>query len=191
LQRAVVAFGLLLLSASPSFATSISLQPTDLADTTPGEDLWQYTYTVAGGTFSAENGFMILFLAADYGHLSDPAPDTDPAPFVTTDAEWDLLLFDPDLPPSADGVLDSLALVSNPLNLTFSVNVVRLAAGAPSPQTFLLYHLVNDSVVFDGEGVTQLDPGSTAVPEPASVALISTGILLQLARARRRAKRKH
>jgi hypothetical protein len=71
----------------PASAASIRFQADDLPDSTPGEDLWRYTYDVDGVTFNTDDGFAILFDFASYGHLSNPSPDTDPAPFSSTDAE--------------------------------------------------------------------------------------------------------
>ena len=42
-------------------AATITFNAANLADTTPGQDLWQYSYTVSGVTFGNGEGFSISF----------------------------------------------------------------------------------------------------------------------------------
>ena len=51
-------------------ATHIDYETEDLADTTPGEDLWQYRYDLSGLSSEAE-GFDIYFRLTDGFHLGD------------------------------------------------------------------------------------------------------------------------
>ena len=163
--------------ALPASAASIRFQADDLPDAILGEDLWRYTYDVEGATFNVDDGFIIFFDYTAFGHLSNPSPDTDPAPVSSTDAEWDVLLLQPDAGLLADGTFDALSLVNNPLGLTFAVDVVRLGAGVPGAQSFFLYHLdANGGLVVGEPGTTAPVPGTEAVPEPATLSLLATGL---------------
>jgi hypothetical protein len=166
-----------LVVAGPASAASIRFHADDLSDSTPGEDLWRYSYDVDGLTFNLDDGFVILFDNTSFGHLSNPSPDTDPTAFLSTDAEWDVLLLDPDPALLADGTFDALSLVNNPLGLTFAVDVVRLGAGVPGAQSYFLYHLdANGGVVVGQAGTIEPAQGTEPVPEPATLSLLITGL---------------
>ena len=77
-----VAF-LLLAFYSSAYAITIRFEATDLPDTVPLEDLWQYTYRVSDFNFDANVGFSILFDPSLYRNLEDPPPPIN--------ADWDIV----------------------------------------------------------------------------------------------------
>ena len=63
-----LALTLILLGTAPAAAVTITFQAIDLADVSPGNDLWRYVYVVAGFADPANVAFETLF-----------APDGAPA----------------------------------------------------------------------------------------------------------------
>lgn len=164
---------------SAASASTIRYEATDLADTTPGQDLWQYTYVVSGYAFAAGKGFSILFGPPQFESLSDPTPDTDPADGTSTDADWDVLLLQPDNPPSASGRFDALAMRS-PSSHLFSTRFVWNGPGKPGSQPFEIYD-------YDGQTIEVVETGRTTpipVPEPAVALLLALGLGLGARRRR-------
>ena len=107
-----VAFG------SPALASPISIQyvATDLTDTDPGDDLWQYAYYVSDFDFQHDDGFSIYFDVAFYQSLQDLPP--------IPNADWDPLTYQPDAVLPSPGIYDALALndhasLSDPFVITF------------------------------------------------------------------------
>ena len=78
----------LLMPIAISGATTILYEATDLADTTSGEDLWQYTYTVSDFVFDTDYGFTIFFDYQLYANLEDPPPSVN--------SDWDPIVWQPD-----------------------------------------------------------------------------------------------
>jgi hypothetical protein len=152
----------LLVPVAISGATTISYEATDLTDTTPGEDLWQYSYTVDDFLFNNMNyGFTIFFDYSLYADLEDPPP------YVNSD--WDLLVWQPDSGIPDDGAYDAFALADGAsLADPFTVSFVWLGIGAPGAQSFDVYDTAFDTV----------ESGQTApVPEPGTILLVGSGLL--------------
>lgn len=148
-----------LLCSTPLAAsgTEIFYEAHDLADATPGTDLWQYSYSVQDFVFPAGFGFSILFDYTRYGRMEPPAPAGD---------DWDVIVLQPDPALPADGLYDALALMGSPsLSNAFVQTFVWLGPGTPESQPFAVY----DS------SFQTIDTGLTAVPEP------STGMLMTIA----------
>ena len=104
---------------------------TDVADTSPGEDVWQYSYTLGDFTFAAGQGFTVFFDRALFSQLQIPPP------FVNGD--WDPLTIQPDIPLGSDGFYDALALRNAPsLADPFKVKFVWLGTGSPSVPPFVI-----------------------------------------------------
>ena len=165
--------------AESAYATVITYVATDLADTTSGEDLWQFTYTVSDNTFAADTGFTIYFDLELYSNLQDPAP------YVNDD--WDVITFPPDpcsLVWPQDGMYDAYALTDNAsLVDPFTLEFVWLGADTPGAQFFEVY---------DGITWTVLELGQTTaasaapIPEPTTIFLMATGLLSGLATFRKK-----
>ena len=166
--------------ASPAWADPIRIAylATDLADTIPGDDRWEYRYFVSGFTFSADQGFSINFDPAHYADLDDPPPAAAPG--------WDAITLQPDPGLSSAGLYDALALVdAPPIAFPFIVSFAWFGGpGEPGPQAFT----VN---TFDASGMlTVIAAGTTVpyaapVPEPATLALVALGAGAMAIRTRR------
>lgn len=158
-------------------AITITYEAIDLLDTTTGEDLWEYQYTVSDTTFTADTGFTIYFDLGLYD-LLDPFP-------VSPSSDWWVTTWDPDSNIPDDGAFDALALVDSPtLANTFTVSFVWLGASCePVNQYFDVY---------DGITWATLDSGLTissspsTVPEPTTMTLFGAGIACLLGVLRRR-----
>lgn len=163
---------LLLFPVGKSHAIQISYKAVNLADTTPGEDLWQYSYTVGDYSFDMDYGFTIYFDYFLYSNLEDPAP------YVNDD--WDPIVWQPDTAIPDDGAYDALAL-ENAASLAdpFVVSFVWLGSEVPGSQFFEVYD-PDFNIIRSGE--------TAPVPEPATLLLVGSG-LLGLAGLRKRAKK--
>ena len=161
LQSIIALFILVLFSITTVHATSIIYEATDMIDTTPGQDLWEYAYTVSDYSFDTNYGFTIFFDYTLYSDLEDSPP------FVNTN--WDTMVWQPDLSIPDDGVYDALALVNGAsLADTFTLGFVWLGSSAPGPQYFEVYDNTWNTV----------ESGQTApVPEPATLLLFGSGLL--------------
>src|SRR5262249_20287735 len=97
--RCAAALSFATLFAAPVTATTVTYQAIDLADTVPGQDLWQYRYTVTDQTFLANQGFTVYFDPQLYTLLEDPAPPVN--------GDWDILVAQPDAPGMLQGFYDA------------------------------------------------------------------------------------
>ena len=128
---------------------AIDFLATDLTDTTPGQDLWRFTYSLSGFTFQANQGFSIFFDYLSYANLQNPTPNPS--------SSWSTIAVQPDVLLHEDGFFDAQALANSPLtSIPFSVDVIWLGTGTPGPQIFYTYD-ANFTPIFSG---------STSVPEP-------------------------
>ena len=153
----------LTLSSVTARATTITYEATDLADITPGEDLWQYRYLVSGVTFPLGSGFDIFFPLAN-GFLAGDLTNT-PSP----NADWDTIALQPDPGLLDDGRYDALALVNNAsLADAFVMDFVWRGTGAPGSQRFEIF---DDTFAVIDEGITS-PAGGTPVPEPGTLTLL-------------------
>ena len=160
---------ILTLSSVTARAGTITYQATDLTDTTPGEDLWQYHYVLSGFTFSLDFGFDIFFPLSD-GFLVGDIKNTPPP-----NADWDTLALQPDPGLPADGLYDALALVNNAsLADAFVVDFIWHGTGTPGTQRFEIF---DDTFTIIDEGRT-IPAGGTPVPEPTTTLLFLSGAVL-------------
>lgn len=167
----------LMLVSLPAKATTISFVATNLPDVSPGEDLWNYTYSVSGHTFPQFSFFDIYFDPALFGTLTAGPPPN---------ADWDAAVLQQpnpvNLPPFDTGIFDAFAFVDNPsLAGVFSVDFVFLGAGVPGAQPFDVFDA--DSGLVES-GVTTLS--SETVPEPSTTALFLMGVVLVALHSHRR-----
>jgi len=154
LKRFVAAAALLAVSAT--WAQDIRYNAIDLTDSTPGKDLWQVDYTVAGplGEWASLN---LLFATAKYGPISVLA-----APGVLGVTTLDSIL-------GFDGQATITATEALPATFTgkVSLSFVWTGAGTPGPQPF---EVLSESFNVIGNGST------TPVPEPATAWLLLAGV---------------
>lgn len=144
-------------------------EATDVADTTPGEDLWQFSFTPGDFTFATGQGFTVFFDRALFSQLQSPPPSVN--------ADWDLLSVQPDLLLGSDGFYDALALRNSPvLSDPFRVNAVWLGTGSPGPQRFTIYATSFQPIA---QGQT------TNVPEPSATLLLLSALTCGIARRRK------
>ena len=148
---------------STSFATKINYIATDLSDTTTGEDLWQYEYTVSDNTFNTNEGFTIWFDYNLYGDL-----ETNP---VAPNGDWDILTWNPNQSLNDDGAYDALAFNDvATLSDSFTISFIWLGLGTPGSQQFEVYN--NDPF-----GTIEIGTTASTVPEPGTIILFGLGIL--------------
>jgi len=149
--------------AAAEAQVSITYQATNLADTTPGQDLWNYSYNVSGFSFAQSQGFTVFFDQNLYTLLQSPPP--------TVSSDWNAITVQPDLALSSNGFYDAQATRGSPsLSDPFSVNFVWLGTGIPGAQPFTVYDANFSTLV----------AGNTAspVPEPASTVLLFSTLLV-------------
>lgn len=166
LIKAVLAVAMFV--AAPASASTLTYDVQDLADVVPGTDLWRYTYTLSDVTLNADQGLQVFFDYSATSGLGNATPDV-------SDLTWDVLLLDPDVLLTADGVFDALSLGTHASPLSFSVDFAWSGSGAPGVQGFALYDLVGDQVVVFEEGRTSR--ATTSIPEPGACLLLAASVL--------------
>ncbi len=156
--------------AGAASALTISFTAVNLANTSPGQDLWRYQYTLNG----AVSQFDVIRLSFDdqlYGTLSNGQPSTSTS-----------LQVQPLLQP-ATGIDGSFALrVIGPSTVYsdrsgVSVDVVWKGVGTPGAQPFAL---------LSQSGATLLTGTTSTVPEPTGTAMMALGLLWLASRQARR-----
>ena len=170
----------ILCAAPESRAVSITSVFTDLPDQVSGQDLWKVSYSVGGGSFVQGEGFSVIQdhnLFSNFSLLHSPDPN-----------QWDTLLVPYDSGLNADGYLDALALVNNPIQSdTFDLSFIWLGARSPGIQDVELYQLdPNNPSSFTSLGMVQTVLGDSivgisGVPESGyGLTTIFAGILLTM-----------
>ena len=144
----------------PEIAVTFRFEVVDLADATPGQDLWEYRYTVTGLALTAGQGFTVFFDFNLYTLLQNPPPS------VNTD--WNPISVQPDLALHSNGFYDAQALRNAPsLADPFRVPFVWLGTGTPGAQPMTVYN---------ADFSTQSQGQTTNVPEPTALALLLLGV---------------
>lgn len=163
----------------------IKYTATDLSDVNPGEDLWQYSYTVSNNTFAADTGFTIYFDLGLYDFL-DPAP-------TAPNGDWDVLTWNPDPLLPDDGAYDAYALVDNAsLADMFTVSFVLLGGSSGLGSQFYEVYYDGPNWSVHTAGLTQgyTPSGAAPVPEPATMLLFGTGLAGLVGSAMRKKSKK-
>lgn len=155
--------------APPGNAATLIFTVSDLADSAPGQDLWEYSYLLGDVSLTANQGFTVIFDRALFTQLQIPP--------VLISGDWDLLTVQPDAGLNSNGFFDALALRNSPsLADPFKVRFVWLATGTPGPQPFTIY-------ASDFSTISR----SQTVPEPSTLALLlaAQGVVIFNRRPRR------
>lgn len=149
-------------------AQSLMFTRGDIADVTPGEDLWQNTYIFAG-SLEAFGGLNLLYGPSKYGTLDVLSVAPELSPLVTQ----------PDTGLGADGLITLTAAADQPLTYTtsFAVTYVKLSSLGDSHP----YEIFDSNFNVVGGGNAFL---AAVVPEPSSVALLLCGALVLAMRRR-------
>jgi len=164
-----VVFGLLSFGATPGEAATIEFTATDLADAVPGDDLWRLEYQISDIVFNQFEAFSIYFDPARYGALDNPS---------TTNADWSLLVLQPDVVfgTPVDGLFIGQALTTGASTAApFLLDVVLLGGGTPGAQPFDVSAFDADGNFIDIVAVGRTRQPGTA-PEPASLLLFGTAL---------------
>ena len=166
---------LAVVGALPAQATVVRYDLGNVAGNT-----WQYDFSITNDSLATSIGeFTIFFDQALFSHLQ----------LVSAPVGWDPLAIQPDMGLPQDGFFDWLALgpgIAQGQSLgSFRVRVDFSGTSAPGRSLFQ---------VVDPKTFVTLDQGFTtpvvtAVPEPGSMALLSTGLLLLLGKSRLSRKR--
>jgi hypothetical protein len=131
-----------------------------------GGDSLRYTYFVTGVTLLAHQELDFRFDPDLYGSLTNGLAGPG----------FDVLLLQPDNPPGAFGDFSVMALVDHPqFPEVLSVDFTFLGSGAPGAQPFFINQYDQS-----GKFMATIEAGFTvaAIPEPGSLALGGTGLLV-------------
>lgn len=144
----------------------------DVTTSDLGSGIWQYSYLLeleAGEAFSQNDGLSIFFDYNQFGTLSNP----------TAPSGWDAITLQPDAGNGLDGLFDVLALVNNPqLPGPFTVDVQWLGSGTPPMALPFDAYVCNDPPTCASISPhPTIPPGTTGVPTPAPLALLTIGLV--------------
>ena len=170
--RKMGALALLASSAAAWAAPGVTFLATNLTDTTVGENLWSYAYSITGPLAEFES-VNLLFSSANYSaDLSVLSSDSSLSPLVTP----------PMLAPATDGQVMVTAVSPLLANSTaaLSVQFVWTGAGQPGAQPF---ELLDDQFNLVSTGIT------AAVPDVSTAALLFAGMIVLLPLTRMRHQR--
>ena len=165
---------LLGIASSVGSAATVNFDITSL-----GGNEYRYSYSFTGFTLAENEEIDIRFNPALFGTLSNGVAPPD----------FDLLVLQPNNPPGAFGDYSLLALVDDPsMDGSFTIDVVYLGAGTPGAQPYSINQ-------YDATGaLTSTTPGgvtvnASAIPEPATSALVGGALLavclIRIRRSRR------
>ncbi len=173
-----MAAGLSMVAVGAAWAApTVLFVATDLTDTTSGQDLWRYDYTLSGpvDSFGSVN---LLFSPANYANLMSQTLDTN----------LTLLDVQPDAGLPADGIVYVTAL--NGLlagdTASLSVDFVWLGASGTKPGA-QAFEVVDGAGSPAGGGMSQPLSGGT-VPEPSALLLSFTALLALSAKRKQRSQ---
>lgn len=165
----------LTLASTAWAAPGVTFLATDLADTTAGEDLWQFDYSITGPLAEFES-VNLLFTPSDFS----PA-----LAVLTSDISISTTVTAPVASPAADGQVLATAMAPLPSNAfaAMSVQFVWTGAGRPGAQSF---EVLDDHYNVLLTGTTMM---AAAVPEASTVTMLFAGMILLGSVAYRRRRR--
>jgi hypothetical protein len=135
---------------------------------TPG--VFEFTYFISG-TFLQNQEVDIQFDPTMYTNLSNGQP--------AVSSDWDIMVFQPNVPPGTQGDYTAFALVNNPsLAGPFKVDATYTGSGTPGAQFFTIQYFGVDG----NSSPTQVGFGNIApfnadpVPEPTGFVLSAVAL---------------
>lgn len=170
----VAFFGLV--AAMPTHATTVRYDLSLVSGTT-----WQYDFSVTNDTLAIPiDEFTIFFDHALFNNLK----------LVSNPMGWDPLVIQPDAGLPQDGYFDWLAVGAGiGQGQSLGLFSVRLDFGGIAAPGGSLFQVV-DPNSFDTLDQGFTTPSIAAVPEPSTIALLTSGLLLAMVRGRSRSARK-
>lgn len=158
---------------SSQSVAALSYEAVDVPDPVFSVDRMKYIYHL-DGAFPLFHGFNLIFDSSLYANLDVTVP---------LGPDWQQLIVAPDPAAPLDGLLISTALVDlADANAAFEVEFDWTGNGTPGAQPYEIFD--------DGFNVVSTARtaafGATAVPEPATLALVVAGLLALLIPASRR-----
>lgn len=167
-----------LISINTVQATTIYYEATDLTDTAPGEDLWQYTYHLTDAALIYNDDIGIVFDHELYTVIvlkDPPQPNTDWFAYPIVSPVF------PDQTP-LDSYFVLQAKVDNPtLADLFTIEFIWLGgAEDPGSQFWAQSHFDGDKIIIDAVGITN------AVPIPSTAVLLLGGMIFLTGRYRKK-----
>ena len=170
LQRPMNALRMATLTAALTLASTAWAAPgvtflaADLIDTTPGEDLWVFDYSITGPLAEFES-VNLLFASSDF------SPGLT---VLTSDISISTTVTAPVASPAADGQVLATAMVPLAGNAfaAMSVQFVWTGAGRPGSQSF---EVLDDQYNMLSTGTTTM---AAAVPEASTAAMLFAGMVL-------------
>jgi hypothetical protein len=159
LGAVLLAAGLFCHTESSHGAVVMTASPTHVAGF-----VYRYDISLSEFVTGAGTGFTLYFPLANVVALSNPVASGD----------WDVLVFDPDSPPGANGAYDALALVNTPSLTGFSVDATLTGGTPPLGLTFEIYQLSPFLILETG---TTLPAAGAEIPEPATTTLTGLALL--------------
>ena len=148
--------------ANASLAQLINFDVADLQDTVPGHDLWQYKYSISGGTFQSGQILSVSFDVGKYGNIENTP--------VAPNPDWSVLTLQPDPQIPDSGSYNAIAQRSNPsLSGSFQVSFDWLGGGTgPGAQSWTLFN----------SDFSTAASGTTIAPVPEPFSATATVLLL-------------
>lgn len=144
-----------------AFAGTIQYERFDLVDTTPGQDCWQYLYSISNLSFAQGEGFSIFFDSSSYGAIEELSTDET--------SDWDVITIQSDPLLRSHAIYDGLAIAPSPsLDRLFMVKFIWLGEGTPLDQSYIVYNKMFETT-YTGQTVREGETG--AVPPVVTIGL--------------------
>lgn len=164
-----------LMALAPAFAV-----PVQSTITPQGSNLYTFSYTVNNETGQALQELSIYFDHQYYANLQ----------LISSPANWDPIVIQPDVFLYSDGFVDILALGTglNPGGMLTGLSILARYSGPgmPGAQNFEFVDPDTFAVLSSGQTVAEIEPPPTDVDAPGTMLLAGLGMMaLTLSRRRR------